>query len=179
MPPSHVAALKQWIEVLMASTTCKDEDSAPNPRESLRMEPSRSPVIVLQEDEFPPLRVDKPSSVQENKKHSCKVHFAPVPSTTMKPTYKNTRGSQGAQHYKHQRALPPNPISQAKTVHPKKSTHCAPTPVTTHCYKTRRKGKLNTPIVSPQIALPGTAVNPDTGKIAEHKRLCLCNEGPL
>jgi hypothetical protein len=64
-------------------------------------------------------------------------------------------------------------------MYPNKNKHCAPLPAATHCYETRSKGKLNQPLVSPQIALLCTAVNPDTGKIAEYKELSKCSKGPL
>jgi hypothetical protein len=64
-------------------------------------------------------------------------------------------------------------------VHPNKTKHRIPLPADTHHYETRSKGKLNQPLVSPQIALLGTAVNPDTGKIAKYKELSKCSEGPL
>jgi hypothetical protein len=60
VPPSHFAALKQLIEVFMANTICKDEDPAPNPQQSLRVEPSQTLVIASQKVNHPPLRVDKP-----------------------------------------------------------------------------------------------------------------------
>jgi hypothetical protein len=40
MQPSHVVALKQLINVLMASAICKDEGHTPNPHQSLRVVPS-------------------------------------------------------------------------------------------------------------------------------------------
>jgi hypothetical protein len=178
VPPSHVAALKQLIDILMAGIICKDEDPAPNPQQSLRVKPSQAHVIASQEVNHAPLRVDKPSSGQE-KMLLCKVHFAPVPSMTAKPTYETTTGTKGAQCCKQQCVLPLKPISQAKTVYSKKSTHHALPPAAIHCYETRSKGKLNQPLASPQIALLGTAVNPDTGKIAEYKELSQCSEGPL
>jgi hypothetical protein len=127
-PPSHVAALKQLIEVLTSSSICKDEDPAPNPQQSLRVEPSQAHVIAFKEVEHAPLRADTPL---------CKVHFAPVPSMTAKPTYETTTGTKGAQRRKQQRAQPPKPISQAKTAHPNKNKYCVPLPVPTHRYETR------------------------------------------
>jgi hypothetical protein len=168
---SHVAALKQLIDVLTASTICKDEGHDPNPYESLTVEPSKPPVIASQEEDYPPLRVDK--------KLPCKVHFAPVPSTTAKPTYKRITGIWGTPCCRQHLLQPPKPISQAKTVHPQKSTHRAPVPTISHHYKMRSKGKLNMPIVFRQTALLGTAVNPDTRKIAEYKESNQCSKGPL
>jgi hypothetical protein len=159
VPPSHVAVLKQLIEVLTASNICKNEGPAPSPHESLRVEPSQAHVIASKEVDHAPLRVDQPPR---------KVHFVPVPSMTAKTTYKTIIDIQKAQCCKQQRAQPPKPISQAKTVHPKKSKHCAPLLAATHHYEMQSKGKLNTPLVSPRIALLGTAVNPDTSKIAEY-----------
>jgi hypothetical protein len=98
---------------------------------------------------------------------------------TAKPTYKTTTGTKGAQRCKQQRAQPSKPISWAKTVHPNKNEHRDLLPAAMHRYETRSKDKLNMPLVSPQIALLGTAVNPDTAKIAEYKELSKCSEGPL
>jgi hypothetical protein len=79
---------------------------------------------------------------------------------------------QGAQRRRQQRQHCPQTLSRAQTVHPRKTTQRHHVPVATHQYPTQSKGTL-------QIALLGTAVNPDTGKIAEYKELSQCSEGPL
>ena len=176
IPPSHVAALKQLIEVLTSSTLVKDEGSMPPPQEPLRVE--SKPV---EEPANPPaLRVEEAKSPQGiTKKPTLKVQFAPLPTTTMQPTYKDTTGIRGNQRRRQHRHHRPQPLSTAKVNHPRKGTHRAPVSVPTHRYETRSKVKLSQTQGPPAIALLGSAVNPDTGKIAEYKELSQCSEGPL
>jgi hypothetical protein len=57
VPPSHVAALKRLIDVFTGSTICKDEDPAPNPQQSLRVERRQTPVSASKDSNYPPLRL--------------------------------------------------------------------------------------------------------------------------
>ena len=172
IPPSYVAALEQLTEVLAASTIYKDEVPVPSPHESLRVEPSNKLLGTSKKVNHPPLRVDNPIGVQVlSNKPTLNDLFAPVPSTSMQPTYNNTIGIWGTQHYRQHCHQQPQPISKSKTVYPSKGTHHAPVHVATHCCKTCSKFKANQPVVHPQTALLGAAVDSDTGKIAEYEEL--------
>ena len=148
----------------------------PPPQEPLRVvsKPVEEPANT------PALRVEEAKSPQGiTKKPTLKVQFAPLPTTTMQPTYKDTTGIRGNQRRRQHRHHRPQPLSTAKGNHPRKGTHRAPVSVPTHRYETRSKVKLSQTQGPPAIALLGSAVNPDTGKIAEYKELSQCSEGPL
>ena len=113
------------------------------------------------------------------KKPSLKVQFAPLPSTTMQPTYEGTTGIKGNQRRRQHRKQHLRPVSTATVVPTRKGNPRAPIVMPTHRYETRSKGKLSQPQGPPALAMLGSAVNPDTGKIAEYKELSQCTEGPL
>jgi hypothetical protein len=103
IPPSHVAALKQLTEVLTSSSVLKDEAPNPKPHESLRVEEKQSSEISKPANP-PSLRVEEAVPKESlDKKPYLKVHFAPVSSTTMQPTYKGTTGIQGNQRWRQHR----------------------------------------------------------------------------
>jgi len=172
LPPNHVAALKQLTEVLTSGTTPDLEaPSQPEPIAPLRVgdhHPTNSSI----EETAPPLRVDTSTPLVPA---PTKVHFAPSPSETMQPTFTNSTGIQGQQRRRAQRKR--RPLSSSATIHPKRHTRQNPVPPSNHKYATRSKSKAEP--AAPAFALLGSAVNPDTGIIAEYKELSQCSEGPL
>jgi hypothetical protein len=119
----------------------------------------------------------------------------------MLDTFITSTGIQGNCKQKDRRKHTPKPISASRTFHPNKSRHHPITPppctnnIPTHQHGTRSKHALHHVAASPrwllvataappsstpcQYAFLGSAVNPDTGKIAEFCKLSQCSEGAL
>ena len=118
----------------------------------------------------------------------------------MVDTFITSTGIQGNRKRKDRRKHTPKPISASRTFHPNKSRRpITPTPRTnnipTHQHGTRSKHALHHVAASArqllvataappnsttyQYACLGSAVNPDTGKIAEFRELSQCSEGAL
>ena len=198
---SHTAALRQLTEVLtsiaaptpvstpllaITETTGAPSlrvDLAPTGAPPLRVAPATPPVPII--------------TTVNTQRH---VNFAPLPSTTMLDTFITSTGIQGNRKRKDRRKQTPKPISASRTFHPNKSRRpINPTPRTnnipTHQHGTRSKHALHHVAASArqllvataappnsttyQYACLGSAVNPDTGKIAEFRELSQCSEGAL
>ena len=150
------------MEVLTSSTIGKDEVAVTPPQTPLRVEgkPANPPALRVEEAEIPQGIIKKPS---------LKVQFAPLPSTTMQPTYEGTTGIKGNQRRRQHRKQHLRPVSTATVVPTRKGNPRAPIVMPTHRYETRSKGKLSQTQGPPAIVMLGSAVNPDTGEIAEYK----------
>jgi hypothetical protein len=88
-PPSHVTALKQQKNVLAFSKISNNDDPVlPLSHKPLRVETSTPPVVTSLKANHPAQRVvplaTVPLASSDSSTHT--VHFAPTPSTTMKPT---------------------------------------------------------------------------------------------
>jgi hypothetical protein len=108
----------------------------------------------------------------------------PTPSQlSMKPTYHNSTGIKGAQHYCQCHNKHTLPLSIAMTVHPNKATKPAPTYLSKDpCIDMTLDPSLgchpHSTAHSTVLALMGTAINQDTCKIVDNKHLSKCSEGP-
>ena len=189
---SHTAALRQLTKVLtsIAAPTpistplaaITETTGAPSLRVDLA--PTVAPPLRVTPT-TPPAPSITPVTAQRH------VNFAPLPSTTMLDTFITSTGIQGNRKRKDRRKRTPKPISASRTVHPNKSRR--PINIPTHQHGTRSKHALHhiaasarrmivataAPPNTYQYACLGSAVNPDTGKIAEFCELSQCSEGAL
>jgi len=201
---SHTAALNQLASILTSIIITPACDPTGNTPPPLRV----VPVVIT--DKAQPLRVatiphlppdtptiePAPLSTPTITPPVRKLHFAPLPSTTMVATFQNSTGIRGKHRRQAQRKTKPRPLSASKTHHPNKTTlRQSQRPQPTHSHGTRANQPLQhvaasarsllidsatvTAAAPIQYALLGHAINPDTGKIAEYRELSNCSEGHL
>ena len=128
------------------------------------------------------------------------VTFAPLPATTVNPTFLNSTGAIGKRRRRARRQhAPAKSLKTAQTVHPNKNKAAPTSPRSPphHSHGTRSQGPQRLPHVAAialaniladahktrdstmphHFALHGNAFNPDTGQIAEYRELSQSSDG--